>query len=102
MDEQQAVEFLSGKGYNCLRNNQPSSSVGVSARKKPQHQYSNMTAKQMMSDPAYQAEVQRKLVAAGVFKNGGKKRSCKKRGGKKRSCKKRGGNRLPLPHIKMY
>ena len=56
----------------------------------------------MMSDPAYQAEVQRKLVAAGVFKNGGKKRSCKKRGGKKRSCKKRGGNRLPLPHIKMY
>jgi hypothetical protein len=90
MDEQQAVEFLSGKGYDCLRNNQPSSSIGVSAR-----QRFNYPSSAVASDPfaGNKDAIDQRLIAAGVFKKGGKKRSCKKRGGKKCSCKKRGGKK---------
>ena len=92
MDEQQAVEFLSSKGYNCLRKQSPSSSIGVSARQSlftRKQLNERMPTEQLMKDPAYIDKIQQNLG----FKNGGKKRSCKKRGGKKRSCKKRGGKK---------
>ena len=86
MDEQQAVEFLSSKGYNCLRKqNQPSSSIGVSARPR-----SNYPSTAVASDPfAGNKDAWDRMHK----KTGGKKRSCKKTGGKKRSCKKRGGKK---------
>jgi hypothetical protein len=46
---------------------------------RPPYSSSGVTAEAIMADPAHQTEVQQKLVAAGVFKKGGKKRSCKKR-----------------------
>jgi hypothetical protein len=92
MEELQALEFLKSKGYTCI-GTPPSSHIGVSARKMRPYSSSGMTAEAIMADPTHQAEVQQKLIDAGVFKKGGKKRSCKKRGGKKRSCKKRGGKK---------
>jgi hypothetical protein len=87
MDEQQAVEFLSSKGYHCLRNNQPSSSIGVSARQR--FNYPSTTA--VAADPfaGNKDAWDRVHKKTGGKKRSGKKRSCKKRGGKKRSCKKR-------------
>jgi hypothetical protein len=92
MDEQQAVKFLSSKGYDCLRNqNQPSSSIGLSARQRVN--YPTTTAVASNPFAGNKDAIDQRLIAAGVFKTGGKKRSCKKRGGKKRSCKKRGGKK---------
>ena len=74
--------------------NEPTSSIGVSARKRmPIVPTGNMTVEQIMKDPAHKDAIHQRLVAAGVFKTGGKKRSCKKHGGKKRSCKKHGGKK---------
>jgi len=61
---------------------------GVSARKTKLFN-PIQTVDQYMADPDYKNDINKRMVDAGVFKNGGKKRSHRKRGGKKRSHRKR-------------
>ena len=88
MNEQEAIAFLSDKGYACLKN-QSSPSFGMSARRPRTMAVptTTQTVVEYMADPAHKAEIDQKLADVGIksVKKGGKKRSHKKRSHKKRS-----------------